>query len=159
SGWISSPAGAHVSNTTLTGKASFGIDLKYVSGSSIPTGSTDFEFPAANLTFQSTSSAWLTISGTMAQYQGTGTINGAGSYGFVATVTDGDVLNGTAPDTFRIRIWDASKGNGTTNAGLIYDNYASAPVYNSPAGTVLGNGEITIHRSNQRAAAGPGQHA
>jgi hypothetical protein len=38
-GWITSPAGAYASNSTLTGKASFGIDVKYQPGSTIPAGS------------------------------------------------------------------------------------------------------------------------
>jgi hypothetical protein len=158
-GWITSPAGAYVANPSLTGKTDFGIDVKYKSGSTAPTGNTQFTLPAAGQAFQSTSYAWLTISGTMAQYQGTGTINGAGSYGFIATVTDGKLLGGTAPDTFRIRIWDSTKGNGSTSAGLIYDNYASAPIYNNPSGTVLGGGNITIHKSNQTAAGGPGPNS
>jgi hypothetical protein len=60
-GWITSPAGAYAANPALTGKASFGFNAKYQSGSTVPTGSTQLQFPAANLTFVSTSYDWLVI--------------------------------------------------------------------------------------------------
>jgi hypothetical protein len=157
-GWVTSLAGADVPNPTLTGRANFGFNVKYLAGTTTPQGQTEFDFPAVNLNFHSTSITWLVLSGSMAQYQGTGTINGAGNYGFILTAVDGDVNGGTAPDTFRIRIWDGTQGNGTTSAGLIYDNNASAPVYGSPSGSVLGGGEIHIHTSNQTAAGGEGHN-
>jgi len=58
-------------------------------------------------------------------YKGTGTINGAGEYGFMLTATDGD------PDRFRIKIH---------NDGVIYDNQ---PVVGD--GTELGGGQIIVH--------------
>jgi hypothetical protein len=157
-GWITSPAGAYVANPSITDKANFGFVSKYHTGTSVPDGNTEFQLPPANLNFHATSYAWMTVNGTRAQYQGVGTINGAGNFGFIVTVTDGDLLGGTAPDTFRIRIWDATLGNGTTSAGLIYDNFPTAPVYDDPSGTVLGGGEIQIHVSHQTAAGGTGQN-
>ena len=44
------------------------------------------------------------ISGAKAQYQGTGTIDREGNYGFMLTVIDGQVDGGE--DTFRMKIWD-----------------------------------------------------
>jgi hypothetical protein len=35
-----------------------------------------------------------------------GTINGAGSYGFMLTATDADLTASTDVDLFRIKIWD-----------------------------------------------------
>jgi hypothetical protein len=50
--------------------------------------------------------AWLVIAGAYAKYKGVGTINGEGSYRFMITATDGDLLGGGKADEFRIRIWD-----------------------------------------------------
>ncbi|MCK4302721.1 MAG: right-handed parallel beta-helix repeat-containing protein, partial [Candidatus Eisenbacteria sp.] len=94
-----------------TGKATFGFVSKYKKGASVPTGQTEFQFKVADLNFHSSSYDWLVITGGQkAMYKGTGTINGAGNYGFMLSATDADI------DTFRIKIWD--KDTGTT----IYDN-------------------------------------
>lgn len=43
---------------------------------------------------------WLVVAGSKAQFKGTGTINGAGNYGFLLIAIDG------TPDRFRMKIWD-----------------------------------------------------
>jgi hypothetical protein len=125
SGWINSPAGAYKADPTLTGKATFGFVSKYQKGATVPTGNTEFRFQAGNLNFQSTSYQWLVVNqnGTNAQFKGTGTINGSGSYTFVIWATDG------SPDTFRIQITDS---NGNT----VYDNGTQQ---------AIGGGSIVIH--------------
>ena len=45
------------------------------------------------------------MAGAKAQFKGTGTINGAGGYGFLLTVTDGQLTGGGGTDKFRIKIW------------------------------------------------------
>jgi hypothetical protein len=72
-----------------------------------------------------------------AWYQGSGTINGTGNYGFQVTVIDkGNV------DYFRIRIW-----NKTTGA-TVYDNMLATPPV--PDGidpvTLSQGGNILIHK-------------
>ena len=114
-GWIDSPAGAYLADPNLAGKASFGFVSKYQKGTSVPTGTTQFQFQAAGFNFQSTSYEWLVIAGAKAQYKGSGTINGAGDYGFMLTAVDGE-RNGSS-DRFRIKIWDKS-----TPDNAIYDN-------------------------------------
>jgi PKD repeat protein len=136
-GWIDSPAGAYLADPALAGKANFGFVAKYQKGANVPTGNTQFQFQAAGLNFQSTSYEWLVITGAKAQYRGTGTINGGGSYGFTLTAIDGG--RGSAPDTLRFQIWDMSQGNA-----LIYDNLLDAPGSADPT-TVLGGGSIVIH--------------
>ncbi|HEY6948784.1 MAG TPA: hypothetical protein VI297_08210, partial [Gemmatimonadales bacterium] len=131
-GWINSPAGAYVPDPTLTGKANFGFVSKYQKGATIPTGDTEFQFQTAGLNFKSTSYDWLVISGSKAQYKGSGTINGAGSYGFILTAIDG------SPDKFRIKIT-------TAGGGLVYDNQLNAPDTADPT-TALGGGSIVIHK-------------
>jgi hypothetical protein len=112
-GWFATPSG----------KATLAINAKYLKNAAVPTGNTRFD--VAGSTFVSTSYDWLVIAGTAAQLQGTGTINGAGSYGFLAVATDAG-----ATDTFRLRVWDKTSG---------------ATVYDSGAAATLNGGNITIH--------------
>lgn len=139
-GWITSPAGAYLPNPALTGKASFGFVSKYLPGANVPTGNTEFQFKAGNLSFSSTSYEWLVVAGARAQFKGVGTINGSGNYGFMLTAIDGQVNGGGGTDKFRLRIWDRSNGDG-----LVYDNQMNTPDNADPT-TVLGGGSIVIHK-------------
>lgn len=134
-GWINSPAGAYVTDSALTGKATFGFISKYQEGANVPTGDTEFQFHVANLNFKSTAYDWLVIAGSKAQYKGIGTINGAGKYKFMLTATSG------SPDKFRIKIWDK-----VTDA-IVYDNMIGAADDANPT-TALGGGSIVIHKAN-----------
>ncbi len=87
-GWIWSPLGAYSADATLEGKATFGFVSKYQKGANIPTGTTEFQFKVAGLTFKSTYD-WLVVAGVRAQFKGTGKINEAGEYGFLLTAIDG----------------------------------------------------------------------
>ncbi|MGE0883538.1 MAG: HYR domain-containing protein [Blastocatellales bacterium] len=140
-GWINSPPGAYVPDPTLTGKANFGFVSKYKKGSSVPEGDTEFQFKAANLNFKSTVYEWLVVAGPKAQFKGSGKINNAGDYRFILTAIDGQINGGGGLDKFRIRIWNNSGG------GLVYDNQLNAPDSADPT-TVLGGGNIVIHKSN-----------
>jgi parallel beta-helix repeat protein len=144
-GWITSPAGAYAANPALTGKANFGLNAKYKNGATVPTGNTDFQFPAANLTFQSTSYDWLVITTNQAQYQGSGTLNGAGNYGFLVTALDG---GGHGADRFRLQIWDKNNGNA-----VVYDTQPGAATTAAPT-TALGGGRIQVHTNAQLVAGG-----
>jgi hypothetical protein len=145
-GKITSPGGAYAANPSLTGQANFGLNAKYKSGATVPTGNTDFQFPPANLTFQSTSYDWLVITTNQAQYQGSGTINGAGNYGFLVTALDG---GGHGPDLFRLKIWDKNNSNA-----VVYDTQPGAPTTAAPT-TALGAGRIQVHTNAQLVAGGP----
>jgi hypothetical protein len=138
-GWIDSPAGAYAPDPSLTGRANFGFVSKYQKGSSVPTGNTEFQFKAGNLNFRSTAYEWLVIAGARAQYKGSGTINGAGSYGFMLTAIDGQVSGGGGVDRFRIKIWDTATGQ------VVYDNQMGAGDDATPS-TALGGGSIVIHK-------------
>lgn len=139
-GWINSPAGAHVGNPALTGKANSGFVSKYQKGATVPVGQTQFQFKVANLNFHSDSYDWLVIAGAKAQYKGTGTINGSGNYGFMLTAVDGQVSGGGGKDKFRIKIWD--KNN---NGAIVYDNQIGESETADPV-TALGGGSIVIHK-------------
>lgn len=127
--------GAYPAAPTVTSKLHFGFDVKYQSGASVPTGCIQLTFQAANLTFVSTGYQWLVVSGTEAQFQGTGTLNGSGTYMFLITIIDGGK---TGPDLIRIEIWNSSAGI------IIYDNQPKAS--NTPAPTTaIGAGNLMMH--------------
>jgi hypothetical protein len=135
-GWIDSPAGAYVADPSLTGRANFGFVSKYKKGATVPEGSTQFQFQAADLSFHSSSYEWLVVAGSKAQYKGTGTINGAGSYGFMLTARDGGGTS--APDAVRVRIWDQATGS------VVYDNQ-SGDALTADAVDALEGGSVVIH--------------
>lgn len=119
-GWLHTPSG----------KGTLSVNAKYNGGAA--TGNAQFKVSGYEL--KSTSYDWLIVSGTTAQIQGTGTVNGSGSYGFLITVADG------SPDRFRIRVWDKA-----TNA-TIYDNVTGGSDDLDAANPQpLGGGNITIH--------------
>jgi len=61
--------------------------------------------PNGPIDFQATGFDWLAITGSSAQFQGVGTINGCGRYLVAGTATQGVA---PATDTFEVHIWDAS---------------------------------------------------
>jgi hypothetical protein len=126
-GWIDSPVNTNYPYMSVGGKATFGFVSKYRRGATVPDGNTEFQFKAGGLNFSSTSYQWLVVNqaGTNAQFKGTGTINGAGNYGFMLWAGDG------SPDTFRIQIWDAA------TEVVVYDNGSNQPI---------GGGSIVVHR-------------
>ena len=112
-GWVATPSG----------KATFNVNVQYLKNASTPTGNTRLDLAGATLA--STSYDWLVVTGTTAQLQGTGTINGAGSYGFAVVATDAG-----SSDTLSFRVWDKTTGT------VVYDTNAALAV---------GGGNITIH--------------
>ncbi|OFV91359.1 MAG: hypothetical protein A3H28_11940 [Acidobacteria bacterium RIFCSPLOWO2_02_FULL_61_28] len=138
-GWINSPASAYAANRSLSGKANFGFVSKYQKGANTPTGQTEFQFPAANFNFHSSVCEWLVVAGAMAQYKGSGTVNGAGNYGFLLTATDRQLPVGGGVDKFRIKIW-----NKATNA-VIYDNVGGSDDIDSANPQAISGGSIVIH--------------
>jgi len=138
-GWINSPVGAYQPDLTLTGKATFAFECKYKKGATVPDGNTEFKFQTGNLNFKSTSLEWMVIAGAKAQYKGEGTINGAGTYKFILTAIDGDLLGKGKPDMFRMKIWDKATGK------LVYDNKLGASDTADPT-TAIAGGSIVIHK-------------
>jgi PKD repeat protein len=137
--WIDSTAGAFAANPGLTGKATFGFTSKYSKGASTLSGNTEFQFRLGNLNLHSQIQKWLVVSGAKAQYKGTGTINGTGSYGVLLTVSDGQISSGGGPDLLRIKIWDL------TSNRVVYDNVAGQPD-DLGRGQPISSGSIVIHR-------------
>jgi hypothetical protein len=140
-GWINSSAASctgalSICGPSAAGKANFGFVSKYQKGASKPTGETEFQFKAGNLDFHSTAYDQLVVSGPLAQYKGTGTINGQGSYRFMITGRDGRLTGGGGVDGFRMKITDAT---GT----VIYDNLIGADEAMANV-QVLGGGSVQI---------------
>ncbi|CAM5513464.1 hypothetical protein SALBM311S_10713 [Streptomyces alboniger] len=108
-GVLTSPAGAYPAKPALSGQAAFSFGAAYTRGAVAPLGKATFDFGPAQLKFRSTGSDWLVVTGSQAVYQGSGTVAGAGGYGFRVTATDG-------PDSFRIKIWRKATGD------VVYDN-------------------------------------
>jgi hypothetical protein len=138
-GWITSPPGAYFGNPSLTGKAHFGFVSKYQKGVSTPVGQTEFQFQLAAFNFHSDTYQWLVVSGPKAQYKGTGTVNGAGSYGFLLTATDGQRPGGGGLDRFRIKVWDVGSGM------IVYDNVGGSDDIDLADPPVIGGGSVVIH--------------
>lgn len=142
-GWIDSPQGAYILDPSLTGRANFGFVSKYKNGADTPTGETEFQFQVADMNFHSDNYEWLVVAGQNAKYKGTGTINGSGTYGFMLTACDVAVSGGCQgedADTFRIKIWDEDADDT-----VVYDNKEGAQ-HDSHAGTVLGGGNVKVHK-------------
>jgi hypothetical protein len=116
------------SSTNSTGlvvgkKANFGFNLKYKTGTTIPTGSLLFQAKESNVDFKATSFDWMVITavtgGQRAEFQGTGTVNGVAGWQFHAVATDGGAV-----DTFEIRLTNTTTGatyfvSGTASGGNI----------------------------------------
>ncbi|HWT80428.1 MAG TPA: hypothetical protein VN648_16720, partial [Candidatus Methylomirabilis sp.] len=133
---INSPAGAYPANPSLTGSAIFGLNAGYNSGQAH--GQVSFQFQAANFNFNASTLSWVVITGARAEYKGTGTVNGTGSYNFIVSVIDGSQLTPVQPDYFRIKVWDPASGT------VLYDCQMGSPDYADPT-TPANGGNITVH--------------
>jgi hypothetical protein len=142
-GWISSPTGAYAADPLLAGKAQFGFVARYHNGANVPTGNTEFQFQTASLQFKSASYEWLVVAGARAKFKGSGTLNGAGDYGFMLTAIDGQISGGGGVDKFRIKIWQKNGAGG--EGAVVYDNQMGKDGAGDDA-TALGGGSVVIHR-------------
>ena len=137
-GTVNMPVGAFPASPSKTGQANFGFVAKYLKGRSVPDGQTLFHFHAAGFKFHSDDLDWLAISGTKAQYKGTGTVNRQGGYGFMITATDGRAPGADEDDRLRIKVWDKATGE------VVLDNQMGSPD-DTAASTAVTCGAIVIH--------------
>ncbi len=135
-GWFTSPRGAYQPNPNATPQALLSFLAQYPRRTStVPTGSTQFQLLLPRFVFDSTGYDWLVITGTKAQYTGSGKVNGRGSYGFLLTVSDGRAAEGWV-DKVRIKIWD--KANGA----VVYDSQPGAPDNANPTTVLRGSAVV-----------------
>lgn len=124
-GWITPDDTTRV-GVSSGAKTNFGFNVKYLSDNSTsPDGNFELNDKQDGLDIKSTALGWLTVSGSIADFQGQATVNGSGSYTFQAHSVDG------SPDQFDIRVWDSSHS---------FDN-PNYRIANS-----LGGGSIVIHQ-------------
>ncbi len=117
-----------------TGKVSFGISSKYNS-SNVLTGTVKMNFKAASIDFASNSLSSLATSNGKAYLKGSGTVNGSGSYTFLASGIDGSVVGGN--DLIRFQIKDSSNT-------VVYDSQPGAGDTADPT-TSDATGNIRVH--------------
>lgn len=123
-----SPVGAYVQNTSLTGTVRFGLSYKYQGAIPISNRQFSMDLNQANLHFNATSINTLVINNGIGTLTGSGTINSSGTYNFL-------VAGSENANTIRIQIKDQS---GST----IYDTQPGAsdtatPITPVTAGNVL----------------------
>ncbi|HVK08828.1 MAG TPA: M57 family metalloprotease [Gemmataceae bacterium] len=138
SGWYDSPAGAYVPDRTLTGKAQFGFVSRYARGDAAPSG--NFSLRLGDFMFRSTSYEWLVVSAPRGTLKGTGTVGGAGDYGFLVAGYDGKAAG--VDDRVRIKIWDRATGI------VIYDNQPGASDDAAPTMPIRAGNIIIVGGSN-----------
>ena len=161
---IVSPPGAYRQYPELTGRARFSARISAKGTGHKPTGQTRFLLDSADLRFESTGYDWLNVQGERAQYQGSGSLNGAGGYKFRVTLIDGakdgaDEANDndndrgnahiashadSAADRLRIRIWhlDAAQGANVVD----YDNQLDTHTEGTAnEGTASASGNLAVH--------------
>ncbi|ALI98331.1 T9SS type A sorting domain-containing protein [Rufibacter tibetensis] len=149
-GKFPSPAGAYkpapdtnpaMPYVSPAGEATFNLTSKYEKGNLTPIGATHIKFKLANMNFESTAQEWLTVSGSLAQYQGSGKINGTGNYGYLVMAVDGDGKGNDKGDRLRVKIWDKRTGF------MVYDNEREGTAGGAPS-TAITQGSIVIHQAN-----------
>jgi PKD repeat protein len=132
-GWFNSPAGSSA-NPAYVGRASFAFNAQYHGDSATPDG--QLQFRVGRLNFHSSSFEWLVVNAAKAQFRGTGTVNGRGTFAFLLTIIDGRRAGGA--DMVRMTIWDP----GTDF--VLYDSGGTAGDDDDSL-HVLGGGDVTIH--------------
>lgn len=131
-GWFNSPSGAFPANPSSAEKALVAFAAKYNKNTQVLNGTVEFFFKG--FCFTSTTLDWMAVEGNRMQLSGTGSVNKAGSYGFM--------INAVASSTksaFRIRIWDKATDK------VVYDNLPGAPDYVAPT-QLLNGGEIRVSK-------------
>ena len=144
-GWMNSPENAYwpdgINPAGLSTRVNFEFVSKYQKGATSPKGQMEFQVRSGNFNFRSTVHEWLVVSGSKALLEGSGTVNGAGDYGFLLTVIDGDPSPGSdKTDKFRIKIWNNATGL------TVYDNARGSDEMDDTKLQVIGGGSIVIHQ-------------
>lgn len=119
------------------GPAQFDFVVNY-KGQAVPTGNGQFQLTSGKFDFRSSSYNWLVATAGKAVFAGSGTMNGAGDYGYMVSMIDaGSGKKGT--DALRIKIWDKATG------AVVYDTQPGAAEMADPT-TLFSGGNITIHK-------------
>lgn len=137
-GYFASPAGALRSNPAARGDVSYGFAVNYFKNATNPKGEMQFEFKLGDLEFNAVNFEYLSVSGSKAQFSGSGRITGDQSgYGFIMTVIDGQ-LDGSGTDKVGMKIYNKNTG------AIVYDNQPGASDADFPLTPVGANSSVTI---------------
>jgi hypothetical protein len=118
-------------------KAHFTFDASFPGQGPVPNGTVRVWIPGGEMDFESSAVEMLVVSGSWAQFWGTGTLNGAPAR-FRITAVDGKANgHGGAADAIRIELRDAS------GATLLYDTQPGA-AQDAPVTTRTEGGNIRI---------------
>jgi len=140
-GLFNSPAGALRLNPTVGGEVSYGFTVNYYKGATTPKGETQFDFKLGDFEYNALTFDYLSISGSKAQFKGTGKIIGGQSgINFIMTVIDGD-LDGTGIDKVRIKIYNKNTGQ------VYYDNQPGASDAANPITAVGLSSSIVVQNT------------
>jgi hypothetical protein len=137
SGTILSTPGADLLDPSAAGPATFALVTKYKKDADVPEGNLVFEFAAGDLTFSSTSTAWLVVTGEpRAVFHGFGLVNGKTACEYEATAWDSSFHKGGVAnaDAFGLKIYHCDPGSATSG-----NRYSIAPA-------PLTGGNIMIHQ-------------
>jgi hypothetical protein len=104
------------SGTAVGGTGQFGLDVSYVTGAAVPTGTLSFRDKAAGHRLEATAIDSLTIEGPRATITGRATLDGKPGVAFVVEVED---LGKAGADTFRIVTGDGYGAFGVVDKGNI----------------------------------------
>lgn len=141
-GWFLSPQGAYRKQRFHSGRASF----SFVSSAANPgAGPMTLKFHVADMEFRSAGYDVLSVAGSRAQYQGSGTLNGRGDYKFLLTALDGSASKALRDSRFRLKVWHV---DARSKAEVVdYDNLAIPRALAAAGdGSVIGGGGIVIRR-------------
>lgn len=141
-GWFLSPQGAYRKQRMHAGRASFGfVSAAATTGA----GPMTLKFHVAGLDFRSAGYDSLSVAGTRAQYEGSGTINGKGSYRFLLTAVDGSTSKAVRDSRLRLKVWHFDAR--TKGEVVDYDNQpATRTLAAAGDGSVIGGGSIVVRR-------------
>lgn len=136
-GFFTSPPGAHKGKPTTAGRAEFTFVARYLGQGNAPTGATVFRFSAGAMNFVSIRNDWLVVSGSRAQFQGVGRLNGVNDHRFVLTAidVDGARFSLRSKDRIRMQVWSPA-------GELVYDN--NDPGTTGDEGSLVSGGAIEV---------------
>jgi probable HAF family extracellular repeat protein len=144
-GWFMSPQGAYRKDKVHAGRATFSFVSKASGDVTSRQRDLALTFHVTGLHFQSAAYDALSVAANRAQYQGSGTVNGAGNYRFLLTTVDGSAGKQAGQSRLRMKIWHT---DARTNAEVVdYDNQVGASALAAAnEGSAIGAGSIAIRK-------------
>jgi hypothetical protein len=127
-------AGQVTGNGTYGVGTAFSLSARYRPSGTTLSGTTTFSAPGVS--FASTSTSWLIVSGNRGTYSGSGTYNGTGGFTYLVSVLDGGVPG--SKDRIRLQVSDST---GT----VVYDTQPGASIDALPTTALTSGNVIVVH--------------